>query len=78
MDDLETTEARFVVCIQNTDYKVSLELHKLYRVLNDNEAQKAGLLRIVDESSEDYLYPEGYFVTIEVPEALKDALLHAA
>ena len=73
----EPAEPRFAVCIQNTDYKVSLELHKLYRVLDDNEAQ-TGLLRIVDESGKDYLYPETYFVTIEIPEALKAVLLHAA
>ena len=78
MNERETTEPRFAVCVQNKDYEVSLELHKLYRVLADGEAQKAGLLRVVDESGEDYLYPKTYFVAIDVPEALKDVLLHAA
>ena len=78
MDDSKVTELRFAVCIQNTDYEVSLELRKLYRILSDSEAQKAGLLRVVDESGEDYLYPESYFVALDMPEALKDVLLHAA
>ena len=78
MDELEVAEPRFAVCVQNTDYKVSLELRKLYRVLSDGEAQKAGLLRVVDESGEDYLYPETYFALLDVPEALKDVLLNAA
>ena len=78
MAELGATDPRFVVCIQNTDYEVSLELHKLYRVLNDDEAQKLGFLRVVDESGEDYLYPEAYFVVIDLPQALKDVLLPAA
>ncbi len=78
MDELEVAEPRFAVCVQNTGFEVSLELHKLYRVLNDSEAQKAGLLRIVDESGEDYLYPETYFVAIDLPQALKNVLLQAA
>lgn len=78
MDDLGVSELRFAVCIQNTDYEVSLELRKLYRILSDGEAQKTGLLRVVDESGEDYLYPESYFIALDVPEALKDVLLHAA
>lgn len=78
MEDSKVTEPRFAVCIQNTDYEVSLELRKLYRVLPDGEAQKAGLLRVVDESGEDYLYPESYFALLDVPEVLKDVLLNAA
>ena len=78
MDELRATDPRFVVCIQNTDYEVSLELHKLYRVLTDDAAEKVGFLRVLDESGEDYLYPEAYFVAIDLPEALRDMLLHAA
>ncbi len=70
--------ARFVVCIENKGYKASLELHKIYRVLPDDEATKDGDLRIVDESGEDYLFPADYFVTIEVPKPLEKMLLGKA
>ena len=68
----------FTVCVQNTGYEVSLELHKIYPVLSDEDASRHGLVRVVDESGEDYLYPEALFVPIEPSEQLKRALLHAA
>jgi hypothetical protein len=66
---------RFAVCINNTDYPASLELHKIYRVLPDEEAAKDGDLRVIDESGEDYLYPAEFFVLIDVPKAVEQALL---
>ena len=57
---------------------MSLELHKIYPVLPDGDAQQPGLVRVTDESGEDYLYPETLFVPIEPSEQLKRALLHAA
>ncbi len=54
-------EARFAVCVSNADYPVSLELHKIYRVLPDEDAEADGDMRVIDESGEDYLYPEIYF-----------------
>ena len=57
---------------------MSLELHKIYPVLPDGDAQQHGLVRVADESGEDYLYPEALFVPIEPSEQLKRALLHAA
>ena len=68
----------FVVCISNSDYEVSLELHKIYRVLPDKEAADDGDLRIVDESGEDYLYPASYFAPIEVPAIIRKSLLQAS
>ena len=53
---------RFVVCIDNSDYEASLELHKIYPVIPDADAAQDGDLRIVDESGEDYLYSAGRFV----------------
>ena len=47
--------ARFVVCVENSEYPASLELHKIYRALPDKDAAREGDLRIVDESGEDYL-----------------------
>ena len=68
----------FVVCIRNTGYEVSLELHKIYRVIPDKEAESDGDLRIVDESGEDYLFPASLFASIEVPAAIRKSLLQAS
>jgi hypothetical protein len=68
----------FVVCIRNTGYEVSLELHKIYRVMPDKEAEADGDLRIVDESGEDYLFPASFFASIEVPAAIRKSLLQAS
>ena len=69
---------RFVVCINNSDYKASLELHKIYPVVPDFDAAQDGDLLIVDESGEDYLYAASRFVAIEVPKALERAMLNQA
>ena len=71
-------EARFAVCVNNTDYPASLELHKIYRVLPDEDAEVDGDIRVVDESGEDYLYPAEWFVSIELPQAVEKSLLQAA
>ena len=52
---------RFAICINNSNYPAALELHKVYRVVSDVDAEKDGDLRIIDESGEDYLYPADYF-----------------
>ncbi|MGH2543898.1 MAG: hypothetical protein ACRDIB_13940 [Ardenticatenaceae bacterium] len=70
--------AQFVVCINNTDYPASLERFKIYQALADEDAAADGDVRIIDESGEDYLYPADYFIPIEVPRAVEQALLHAA
>lgn len=62
---------KFVVCINNQDYPASLEVRKLYQVLKDEQASQRQMLRIIDESGEDYLYPASYFADIEVPENLQ-------
>ena len=69
---------KFVVCIRNEDYEASLELHKIYRVLPDEDAAADGDIRVVDESGEDYLYPADWFVFIELPRAVEKSLLRAA
>jgi len=60
---------RFAVCLDNSAYPVSLELHKIYRVLPDEDAERDGDIRIVDESGEDYLYPAKNFALIAVLES---------
>ncbi len=65
---------QFVICIENRDYPAALEIRKVYEVLVDDKATARGFLRVVDESGDDYLYPEGYFVKIELPEDAEKAL----
>ncbi len=60
--------ARYVMCINNKAYPVSLTLHKVYKVIPDARGEEFGKIRIVDESGEDYLFPEKFFVTVIVPE----------
>ena len=67
-------DTRFVVCIKNEGYPASLELRKIYCVIADASAARHALVRVVDESGEDYLYPRAYFVSIELPEAVEEAL----
>ena len=67
-----------VVCIDNGGYDVSLEKRKFYVALPDSKAERQGLLRVVDESGEDYLYPKNLFRTVSLPAAIKRALLAAA
>jgi hypothetical protein len=60
---------RFVICVNNDGYPASLELRKVYRVIPDEVADSRGFVRVVDESGEDYLYPQESFVPIEVPQS---------
>ena len=70
-------QAKFAVCIRNNEYAASLEVHKIYRVLPDPDAERGGDLRTIDESGEDYLYPADWFVVIQVPQAVEASLLRA-
>jgi len=67
-------ERHFVICVRNDDYPASLELRKLYVVLSDTFASDHEMLRIIDESGEDYLYPESYFLHVELPRAVERTL----
>ncbi|MBW2006409.1 MAG: hypothetical protein JRI72_17805 [Deltaproteobacteria bacterium] len=78
MQELKQNFPEFVVCINNSDYPASLELHKIYRVLVDKDATEKSDIRIIDESGEDYLYPSSYFVPIQVPQTVEKSLLRAS
>ena len=65
---------RHVVCIANRGFDASLERRKIYIALHDAEAAHAGMLRVIDESGEDYLYPKKWFADIRLPPALAKAL----
>lgn len=71
-------EQKLVICIRNDDYQVSLEKRKLYVQLPDPDAEKHNYLRVIDESGEEYLYPESYFVPVELSEEIRQAVITAA
>ena len=72
-----TNAPDYVVCVDNGGYPVSLELHKIYRTLPDDEAARSGDLRVIDESGEDYLFPACSFVAINPPDRVRSSLLRA-
>ncbi|HTU91961.1 MAG TPA: hypothetical protein VMF69_17900 [Gemmataceae bacterium] len=61
----------FLLCVKNDNYPVSLEVRKVYRTIPDEVAGARHFVRVIDESGEDYLYPESYFVAIELPQAVE-------
>ena len=65
----EKTIPQFVICVRNDGYSASLERCKVYRVVADPEAASHSMMRVIDESGEDYLYPQDRFVAIELPRA---------
>lgn len=71
------TQYQFAICIRNEGYLVSLELWKVYRVVPDRRAAKDQLVRIIDESDEDYLYDQSWFVLTKLPRAAQEAMLAA-
>lgn len=73
----KTRAKQLVVCVENDGYAVSLEKRKIYVALRDAAAEKHDMLRIVDESGEDYLYPKAFFRAIALPQAVKRAVLAA-
>jgi hypothetical protein len=74
---MPSSAKQFVVCIKNKGYEVSLETRKIYQVLRDPDAAKHKQLRVIDESGEDYLYPESYFTPIDLPQPVRRAVLAA-
>jgi len=70
-------QTRFVVCVASSQCE-DLEVRKIYQVLPDETAAKDGMVRVIDESGEDYLYPSDLFVSINLPQAVEKALVPAA
>jgi len=69
---------RLVICVDNKGYEVSLERRKIYVTLPDARAEKLGQIRVIDESGEDYLYDKRAFLAVELPQAVRRAVLMAA
>ena len=72
---MKTSPKQFVLCLDNTDYEASLIRGKVYRILADPSAAKDDLVRIVDESGEDYLYHKSHFAFVDFPKAVKKKIL---
>ena len=72
------TARQLVICIRNDEYPASLEVRKVYEVLPDAAASAHQLVRVIDESGEDYLYPEDYFMPVDLPQPVRAALRLAA
>jgi hypothetical protein len=75
---MKTPTKPFALCIDNTDYQASLILGKVYQILPDPRATKDDLVRIVDESGEDYLYHKDHFVFVDFPRSIKKRILAVA
>jgi len=67
----------FVICLDNTDYEASLIVRKMYEVIPDPQAEKDDMLRVIDESGEDYLFEASHFISIELPAEVERALVAA-
>jgi hypothetical protein len=70
--------SEFIICVNNREYEASLELWKVYRAVRDNYAKEQDLVRIIDESGEDYLFPSDYFVPVALPKVDQDAMMRNA
>ncbi len=69
---------KFAVCIKNENNEESLELRKIYEILEDPSAEKRGFVRVIDEQGEDYLYPKAWFLSLKLPQTIEEALLEIA
>ncbi len=74
-DVMARAAKRLVICLDNSGYEVSLERRKIYVALPDAKASRLGQVRVVDESGEDYLYPEERFISADLPQATRRAVL---
>src|SRR3989338_2740343 len=73
MNNIEESQ-EYVFCVQNDDCD-DLEVRKVYQVIPDEKSKKKGMLRVIDESGEDYLYPSNYFILVELPKKAKETFI---
>ena len=78
MKSSDNNETRIAICIDNSDYELSLQCRKVYTILPDPDAEKDDYVRIVDETGEDYLFPANRFIFLNVPRLVEKAVLAAA
>ena len=72
-----TANPQYAVCVRNEECE-DLEIRKIYRILLDATAVRDGYVRVIDESGEDYLYPESYFVSVRLPQKAQRAVATTA
>jgi hypothetical protein len=65
---------QYLLCVRNDGYPASLLVRRLYERIPDEEAERLGLVRIVDESDEDYVYPAKFFMTLDIPKPVVRAI----
>ena len=75
MSKTQSISEQFVICISNQGYDASLEPRKIYQAIPDPDASREEMIRVIDESGEDYLYPAKYFVEVDLPRAARRAVL---
>lgn len=75
---MKRSEKQFAVCVKNKNYAAALELRKLYQVVADATAAKLHQIRVIDESGDDYLYPDEYFVPVQLPQSAERAIRRAS
>jgi len=73
-----TGSRQLVICVRNEDYPASLETRKIYESIPDQDAESHKQIRVIDESGEDYLYPEEYFIPVSLPKNIVQAVIKAA
>ena len=78
MKTTKRASVRLLICVENSSYTASLEKRKIYVALADAVAARHGHVRVIDESGEDYLYPEHFFMPVTLPHAVRKAVLEAA
>jgi hypothetical protein len=74
MAKLKRVPSRFLICVENKGYMVSLEKRKIYVAIPDAMVLKHGQVRVIDESGDDYLYPKSLFLPITIPHSLRKAI----
>lgn len=71
-------KSHYVACVSNRGYPAALVTRRIYRCVSDPDAEKRDLLRVIDESGEDYLFPTSLFVAIDLPQAVERAFKKAS
>jgi hypothetical protein len=74
---MTTRRRQLIVCLRNDGYEVSLERRKIYAAVPDADAARHGQVRLIDESGDDYLFSAKYFAPVEIPQAVRRAVLAA-
>jgi hypothetical protein len=69
---------QFVICVSNEGYAASLEIRKVYQQIRDDEAERSDMIRVVDESGEDYLFPRVMFLPVDLSSEVREALARAS